>query len=1307
MLTNSSTVHDGKIIKHDVTDKTYASDGTVINDQPLYTLIEEVISDNVGVTDSIDGSEPIVEVGDFSETVGISDSININFIYAQSISNNVEISDSIETAITYGINISDTIGVTDSLSEAAGPSVTISDTVGLTDLLTNHVPVSQEVIFQYGQAAKAEEFNKINHKLYPTGIYSGGTMVKDTDYTFHVEPFIAFIKDSLDNLSVVVETTENIPLPLDISKPYVVLRMVWQNVDNNYVDILQVDYNNIQSYDVILGRPVFSGGLLTSNFDYSKQDNPVFPDLHANRFNLKVFVNSPPSNKVYVNPGNLFHLNKSIEFTGGNTSEITDTILGRHDLVYIDIDGNVQVEEGIDSATPVTPNYNGKLVLAEIRRMGTKNVILGDEVFNNYYDKFYPQELGLLTENNGASLIGMGGDNNLTETLGTNLEDYTLNLLNFYRTTADYYKQDIPNGEPVGYNWLDDSINRAGHFYRQHKTDADVTNPISEALFWYNNNLVATTYSDGCIILPGKVSFYDLNPDGEIQAFSPNNGLDFTSTYSLARSTPVTPVGDGVTVNEWVVAFQENTNGYPVVSVGSFDGSNNIVLDDVQVVNSSSCSGQILDVIGYGTNQFAVRINNGWRFGHVSAGSIVWDTTYQTFTYGNYIWGTVNNNTVILTGSQANEYQAYTSSGSTITELRNRQSIPSIPTSPTSLSAGGAKVYSDDLIMIILSGSGDTVISRYKWNTGTNYLEATGTNYASPEVICGTPANIPTGITTIPRYHLFSNNSISIESDTSEDSILFAYNSYYIMEYNVETDYMKSVKDLSYGASSKYWCGIVFATDSNNNWHLYGNDSSYNFVEIVPIPYLGILDKSRKDLEAKQTSSTNDLLSYATESDDMEVQYTLSFISLEGSNLYAQLAHARTANTPYVYANYIFLFEILPDTFETTLLDIYEFTDYSTSAQFLCYWSGNKFVYSQVYVNGGNDFRLHLMSVNENKKLVLEDTSYFTDGNNYNFYSPTKIDNDYFCTITRYGSTSSFAKLQVWTYSESDGFQAVDTTSQLSVYYYQANVVTLGDGNIGVFGRVPSYNDLYICNFDMSTSTVSILDEYQFGVTNSGRPTHISRYTDNKFLLYYGDSTDKSYLRIGHYDGYSEIAWDTDAFCLDDEIEFFETNNAYYFVYPVNYEDSSEIVLFAYNYGGSGHYIGIVDYNGDSTISVTSFLRNIEDLLATYGNSALSNQIAMAPDNTLYIGDYSSNDTVVLKIDSRSLATKANIVVYGYNSNMENLNPGQFYGLDSTTKYNNSEISNHFSLGEVTTGNFSLKALSYNTMLLGISHKPL
>lgn len=278
---------------------------------------------------------------------------------------------------------------------------------------TNTINKGDQVLtFDYRSPAKAKLFNRGYSDLLPYGIYMGGKLVRVNDTQVGIQPLVCLIQSNEltdENISVRAETrsTQEISIAsftgsnyCTTSRPYIVLRFGWADVEANYMDMLAVGYSDdpaeddpekIWETDIIVGRVQFeevtAGNYIirtTNRFDYTKRTEVFLPYQSSvyNEYAVSTCETNP--RKVHVASGVVNTSKGRFVSNGGDyptAAVISDTAAqGRKDLVYVDDEGLIRIQEGAPSASPVAPLYLNKRVLAEIHRGANRTTIEGTDI---------------------------------------------------------------------------------------------------------------------------------------------------------------------------------------------------------------------------------------------------------------------------------------------------------------------------------------------------------------------------------------------------------------------------------------------------------------------------------------------------------------------------------------------------------------------------------------------------------------------------------------------------------------------------------------------------------------------------------------------------------------------------------------------------------------------------------------------------------------------------------------------------------------------------------------------------------------
>lgn len=265
----------------------------------------------------------------------------------------------------------------------------------------------QIVVFDYKQKGTSEGFNKLLYNMIPKGIIKGGTLVKNTDASIYVTPFLAFFEDISKKIGIRLETTENASVDVSVSKPFVIIRFSWLNLEDNFMDIISASSTEIEETDFILGRCIFDSSTLTT-FDYSKKSwakSYYDKDIDFEPSFL-VSANEPYDNKLKVGKGSAYINGKKVVFDVEKQTPTFDLNVtnGRKDLVVINDDATISIIKGTDNSVPVAPLFPVKgLVVAIVTLPPNPTSVNGSFVEYLYNNNFYSTQIGNLV-NEATSL---------------------------------------------------------------------------------------------------------------------------------------------------------------------------------------------------------------------------------------------------------------------------------------------------------------------------------------------------------------------------------------------------------------------------------------------------------------------------------------------------------------------------------------------------------------------------------------------------------------------------------------------------------------------------------------------------------------------------------------------------------------------------------------------------------------------------------------------------------------------------------------------------------------------------------------
>jgi len=269
--------------------------------------------------------------------------------------------------------------------------------------------------FRYQQEARARIFNKLLRDVFPAGIYEGQRLERVNDTTVRVTPGTCIINttdnvsEPAEDIALRVETRSDQDIDLALSGdtsqadrdfPYIVFRFEWSDEENNYMDMRAVAYSNdpaeeddtrLKPNDLIVGKVLFeldgsNNWVVRENnpFEYSRRSAARLPQVSSQWNNLRVRPSEDFDKRLSISSGEIITSKGFKTVSNGNfpsSTDITDTgAQGRHDLIWIDEDGNLQITYGSPSASPSAPSYMNRYVIAELRRGPNRTTIEGPDI---------------------------------------------------------------------------------------------------------------------------------------------------------------------------------------------------------------------------------------------------------------------------------------------------------------------------------------------------------------------------------------------------------------------------------------------------------------------------------------------------------------------------------------------------------------------------------------------------------------------------------------------------------------------------------------------------------------------------------------------------------------------------------------------------------------------------------------------------------------------------------------------------------------------------------------------------------------
>jgi hypothetical protein len=269
---------------------------------------------------------------------------------------------------------------------------------------------SQIMTWDYRQNASSSGFNRLYSDVVPTGLYAGGKFERLNGTVISIKRAVILIRSNereADKITVRIETTTDQDLSLatglggsscDPQLCYIVARFGWEDVESDFMELIPVRYsddpnefrpNYIQGKDIILGKVLFEqddGNWIIKQahcFDYTRRQTVFLPEMQDVFREYRVQTCEEDPAKVHVTGGSSYGSKGFINTVGGNFPEAgmpPTSGQGRNDLVYVDAGGAIKIELGVPSASPVSPAYGSRRVIAEIRRGPNRVDIIGDDI---------------------------------------------------------------------------------------------------------------------------------------------------------------------------------------------------------------------------------------------------------------------------------------------------------------------------------------------------------------------------------------------------------------------------------------------------------------------------------------------------------------------------------------------------------------------------------------------------------------------------------------------------------------------------------------------------------------------------------------------------------------------------------------------------------------------------------------------------------------------------------------------------------------------------------------------------------------
>jgi hypothetical protein len=234
----------------------------------------------------------------------------------------------------------------------------------------------QLISLKYYDPADSGNVNKRFQGIRPVGIYSGGYLTVSGG-NVDLSPLVCEISDG--DYSVRVETRVIVNLPVAAGTPYVILRWLYTGAITDYMEILAVAAP--VANDVVVGKCTFSGGGVLNGFVYN---DVLYPRTKPDVQHLFLLVESTGEveRRVRIHGGRITTVSGILDIADQKSDLFPAHILNKVFLVYVNTStGAIVIDSsGTAAASPVAPNYAGKLVLAEVTLASADTQIIASKI---------------------------------------------------------------------------------------------------------------------------------------------------------------------------------------------------------------------------------------------------------------------------------------------------------------------------------------------------------------------------------------------------------------------------------------------------------------------------------------------------------------------------------------------------------------------------------------------------------------------------------------------------------------------------------------------------------------------------------------------------------------------------------------------------------------------------------------------------------------------------------------------------------------------------------------------------------------
>jgi len=208
--------------------------------------------------------------------------------------------------------------------------------------------------------------NRIADTVRRLGIYEGFYLTKINDSTVQVgigqaeiQSGNAQVDGTRRQVGVNFQSVQNIAV--SSVAPTIVLRYFFESTLNHFVDLLALASSTVEEDDIVLGEAIYAGSVLTG-FNYATRSEVDTMDKF-----LKVEPLPSPAMKVIVRQGRVNYGVRNFDvLTQESLTFVAPSFFPRIDTLFVDVDGVVKVNTGVEALVPLAPGYQDRVVLAEV-----------------------------------------------------------------------------------------------------------------------------------------------------------------------------------------------------------------------------------------------------------------------------------------------------------------------------------------------------------------------------------------------------------------------------------------------------------------------------------------------------------------------------------------------------------------------------------------------------------------------------------------------------------------------------------------------------------------------------------------------------------------------------------------------------------------------------------------------------------------------------------------------------------------------------------------------------------------------------